>query len=360
MKRVLLTTGGTGGHVFPALAVADALRERFPGIEILFAGGDRGPERVWAADAGLRFAGLPARGVLGRGWRAAGAAWWLTRSVGAAVRLVREFRPEAVLGFGGYAGFSAVLAGWLLHVPTAIHEQNSVPGVANRVLGRLVRRVCISFPVDEGSFPAAKIVLTGNPVRAAIGSGAAERQEDGADRPLRILVLGGSQGARAVNDAVVAALPKLRELGAEVLHQAGRADAERTLAGYEAAGWDTVCVVPFIDDMAAAYAWADLAVCRAGATTVAELAVAGLPSVLIPFPHATHDHQTRNARYLESVGAAVLLAQVELDRTPLAGVVAHLAADAPRLAAMAGAARAAAKPDAALAVVEELEAIARA
>ena len=214
-----------------------------------------------------------------------------------AVRLVRSFRPQVVAGFGGYASFPAMAAAAMLGVPTVLHEQNSVPGVSNRLLGRLARAVLLSFPDALRRFPAATSTLTGNPVREDIAALHALPRTVSGER--RLLVLGGSQGAVAVNDAVIAALPRFREAGMTILHQAGERDADRVRAAYVAAGWSGDCVQAFIDDMATAYARADLAVCRAGASTVFELAAAGLPAVFIPFPFATHKHQAVNAQHLE-------------------------------------------------------------
>lgn len=192
MNRLILSTGGTGGHIFPALAVAEAVRSRLPDCRILFVGGHRGPERLWAEKAGLEFAALPARGVLGRGVRSLGALFWLGRSMLQAWRLLRSFRPDVVLGLGGYAGFSCTLTAAVMGIPTAVHEQNSVLGVSNRVLSRRVDRVLVSFADMELPEAArAKTVLTGNPIRGRI----LELPEDGRTAGRNVLVMGGSQGA---------------------------------------------------------------------------------------------------------------------------------------------------------------------
>ena len=364
MERVILTTGGTGGHIFPALAVAEEIRDRFPGARILFLGGDKGPERYLVPRAGVEFVGLPAEGVLGRGWRSLAACLRLGQGCVQAMILLGRFRPEAVLGFGGYAAFSGVLAGVLRGVPTAVHEQNSVPGVANRLLGCLVKRIFLSYPDTARAFNPAKALLTGNPVRADIGKlaehGFAEAAPNGNTRPMRLLVLGGSQGAAALNTAMLRALPKLKEAGVLIRHQTGKADFERVEAGYRAATGEPDGVVPFIEDMAEAYGWAHLVLCRAGATTAAELTVAGKPSVLVPFPHATHDHQRVNARFLEEAGAGVLVDEQRLMQTDSGELLLGLLSDRERrFAAMGRAAQRLGKPHAAAEVVAELERLAK-
>lgn len=358
MRRVIVTTGGTGGHIFPALAVAEELRARHPQARVLFVGGVRGPEARLAAEAGLEFAALPVRPVLGRGLRALAAGWWLLPGLGKALVLHGRFKPQVVVGLGGYAAFASVLAAVLRRTPTAIHEQNSVPGLTNRLLGRLVDRVMVSFPDRAGSFPATKVTWTGNPVRKSIVALARSERQEGGDRGKRLLVLGGSQGAVAVNDAVLEALPRLRQAGVEIRHQTGAHDYERVTTRYATMEGLKATVEPFIQDMAEAYAWAGLALCRAGATTVAELAVAGVPSVLIPFPHATHQHQSVNARFLEQAGAARCIEQSELPGRDLAMELIWLLENTVELERMAAAARAIGKPMAAAAVVDCLEELA--
>lgn len=350
MIRVAVTTGGTGGHIFPALAVVEAIRELAPEAELLFIGGG-GPEATLATKAGIPFVGLPAHGVFGRGLRALGAPVWMARALGQAVKLLSQNRPSVVAGFGGYAGFIPVVAARLMGIPTAIHEQNSVPGMTNKVLGRFVDRVFVTYPDREHAFPVGKTVRLGNPIRGEIaavaGTGDAARRH--------VLVLGGSQGARAINDAVLGILPRLLDAGLKVRLQAGQADFDRVgaraaeiVAGRSRAGQEPELVIEnFIEDMAEAYGWADLVLARSGASTLAELTVAGKPSILIPFPFATHDHQAVNAAYLAEAGAAVRILQADLPRHDLAGEILELFHDPARLAAMAEAARGQAMPEAA-------------
>ncbi|WP_045218100.1 undecaprenyldiphospho-muramoylpentapeptide beta-N-acetylglucosaminyltransferase [Desulfonatronum thioautotrophicum] len=354
MKRVILTTGGTGGHIFPALAVAEELRERHPKIALLFVGGRRGPEEKLASHAGLDFVALPVSGVLGRGWRALGILGWLPRSVLRAIAIVRRFKPDVVLGLGGYAGFPLVLAAWILRVPTAIHEQNSLPGMTNRLLGRIVPRVMLSMPDDHNLFDARKVVVTGNPLRKSIRR-LRSAQPEGESPRRNVLVLGGSQGARALNQAVLDSLEGFREERISLWHQTGAADWERVSREYVRLGWEQTRVEPFIENVAEAYGWADLVVCRAGATTLAELMVMGKPSVLVPFPYATHNHQMLNARHLEQSGAALVLMESYLAQVQLWTVIKDLLDIPGKLRDMRKAAWALGRPEAGVLVVQELE-----
>lgn len=360
LQRVLLTTGGTGGHVFPALAVAEELQRRNPQVEIMFVGSQYGPEARMVTNAGLDFRGLPVRGFVGRGFKALGAGLLMSQAVFRAMWIVCGFKPQVTVGFGGYAAFAPMLASRLRGVPTALHEQNAVAGVSNKVLARLSKRVCLSLPDTEG-FVAHKCVLTGNPVRQAVAHVEAARRAaadhapgNGSQGP-KLLVVGGSLGAHSLNTCLVAALPALKAAGVELLHQTGKQDFEKVQAAYVQAGYGPDCVQPFIEDMATAYAWADMALCRAGATTVAELAAAGLPAVLVPFPFATHDHQTFNARTLARTGAAVLVQEADMQQVNISALLLRLLQDRAALQAMAKAAYAQARVDAAARVVDELE-----
>ncbi len=356
MKRILLTTGGTGGHIFPALAVAEKIRECFPECRILFVGGKKGPERELATRAGLEFKALSTQGVLGRGLRSLPALACMGWGVFKAMCLIRSFKPDAIIGFGGYAGFAPVMAGALQKVPTAIHEQNSIPGMSNRMLGSRVDRIFLSFPDQDGFFPAARTCFTGNPVRREIV--ALSKKNGTTSRGKNLLILGGSQGATAINEAVMEVLPSLCAEQMVIWHQTGTKDLERVRARYR-----ELCpearVEPFIQDMAAAYTFADVVLCRAGATTLAELALAGKASILIPFPYAVHDHQLKNARHLEEAGAALVLVQSYLQDVNLTRVIADLLEMPEKLRAMNRAARSLGKPRAADAIVKGLEELIR-
>lgn len=361
LQRVLLTTGGTGGHVFPALAVAEELQRRNPQVKIMFVGSQYGPEARMVTNAGLDFRGLPVRGFVGRGFKALGAGLLMSQAVFRAMWIVCGFKPQVTVGFGGYAAFAPMLASRLRGVPTALHEQNAVAGVSNKVLARLSKRVCLSLP-DTAGFAAHKCVLTGNPVRQAVArvglarSAAAAKYAPGAGpQGRKLLVVGGSLGAHRLNECLVAVLPALKEAGIELLHQTGKQDFEKVQAAYVQAGYGPDCVQPFIEDMAAAYAWADMALCRAGATTVAELAAAGLPAVLVPFPFAAHDHQTFNARTLARAGGAVLVQEADMQQVSISALLLRLLQDGAALQTMAKAAHAQARVDAAARVADELE-----
>ena len=351
MERVILTTGGTGGHIFPALAVAEELRARHPGIQVLFVGSECGPEAELSTRAGLSFIGLPVRGFWGRGLKSLGAAVGMLRALWRAFFLLRCFAPQVVMGFGGYAAFAAVLAARCLNIPAAVHEQNALAGVSNKILGKLTGNILCSLPDTQG-FWGCSAVPAGNPVRRCIvEAGQKARRGEGK----RLLIMGGSQGAKAVNTYVAQALQRFKEAGIAIWHQSGSADYERMRAVYKDAGMEGARLEAFIHDMGQAYAWADLALCRSGATTVAELAACGLPAACIPFPHATHDHQTMNARLLERQGAALVVAEHELDRRDFAGMVIALLHSPEKIAAMSEAAHKLARPQAAAAVVDFLE-----
>lgn len=352
LKRVLITTGGTGGHIFPALALARYIREMFPGCEIIFAGGEYGPEREMAAREGIKFRSFPARGVLGRGLKSLGSFYWMSRSLVQCLKFMRSFKPQVVVGFGGYAGFMPVLAARWLRIPTAVHEQNSFPGVTNKILGKKADRVFLSFPDEKNIFPPEKVMITGNPVRGELTK-RVRHSSAMTGQARRLLVIGGSQGARAVNDYILKGLQELKAMNVEIWHQTGKADYQRVAGVYEKE-CPGARVEAFIDDMAEAYGFASLVVCRAGASTLAELCVMGKPSILIPFPYATHDHQMTNARYLENKGAAMVLAQSSLDGVNLARIILDLMEMPEKLGSMGRAALSMGNPDAAEKIVDEL------
>jgi UDP-N-acetylglucosamine--N-acetylmuramyl-(pentapeptide) pyrophosphoryl-undecaprenol N-acetylglucosamine transferase len=355
--RLAIAGGGTGGHLFPGLATARELTRRRPEAEILFVTGERRMETRILERSGCRQRSIRVEPLKGRGWKGALAAVpGLPRSLAQSRRVLKEFAPRAVLGVGGYASGPVCLAARTLGISTAIHEQNSYPGLTNRLLCRVVDRVFISFEVSRSRFPAGRLVLTGNPVREEILEIEPRTIDPG--RPLSLLVMGGSQGARAVNTAVADALVLLKDRGVEVrvVHQTGDGDYERVLGLYTERGIRGV-VTPFIEDMAGTYAEVDLVVGRAGAGTVAELAVLGKPSILIPFPHAANDHQVTNARVLADGGGAVLLLQADLDGPILADLLERYSRDRTPLRRMSERALEKARPEAARAIVDGLEAL---
>lgn len=354
--RVLIAGGGTGGHLFPGIALAEQIVAA--GGEVRFVGTERGIEARVVPEQGYGLELIEVSGIKGRGIKGLIAgllrlprAWLQSR------RIIRRFNPDVVVGVGGYASGPIVATASLMRRPTAILEQNSVPGITNRILARLVRRVFATFPDPRGHFPARKLTLLGNPIRAELVERLehARAQVGGAQQhPPRLFVFGGSQGARALNSALIESAAALAEAlpGLEIWHQTGAGELERVREGYAAAGLldsatARVRVVPFIKDMTEPYAWCDLVVCRAGATSLSELAAVGCPALLVPFPHATDDHQTHNAASLVAAGAAVMIAERELDSARLVGEVTALLGDRDKLADMRGKMLGAAKPRAA-------------
>jgi UDP-N-acetylglucosamine--N-acetylmuramyl-(pentapeptide) pyrophosphoryl-undecaprenol N-acetylglucosamine transferase len=344
MGPVLIMAGGTGGHIFPGIAVARALQAQ--AVPVIWLGSRVGLENRLVPEAGLNLETIAVTGLRGKGRLALLAApFRLLRALLQALRVVRRHRPRSVLSLGGFAAGPGGLAAWLLRRPLLVHEQNSVPGMTNRLLARLARRVLCGFP--QAFPPATATEWVGNPVRAEIAAlpRPASRMT-GRSGPLRVLVLGGSQGARALNRALPQALQELPAGAIELRHQCGPQRLDEARAAYAACA-AMVSVEAFIDDMAAAYGWADLVICRAGALTVAELCAAGIGALLVPFPAAVDDHQTANARQLVEVGAARLLPEGDDLGHRLGDALHALLGDRAALLAMAEAARRLARPDAA-------------
>ncbi|WP_127477876.1 undecaprenyldiphospho-muramoylpentapeptide beta-N-acetylglucosaminyltransferase [Sulfurivermis fontis] len=352
--RILIMAGGTGGHVFPGLAVAQELRRR--GAQVSWLGTRAGIEAELVPQAGIAIDYISIAGLRGKG-----ALGWLlaplriVRALWQSFAVLRRREPQAVLGLGGFASGPGGLAAWLTGRPLLIHEQNAVAGLTNRLLGRVAKEVMQAFP---GTFAEAPWVSTcGNPVREEIAALAAPELRYAAHQgPLRLLVVGGSLGAMALNETVPRALALL-PVGQRPLvrHQTGRSHFEQVQHLYQAAGVEGE-LLPFIDDMAAAYDWADVVLCRAGALTVSELAAAGVAAVLVPYPHAVDDHQTRNAAFLVDAAAALLLPQHTMNAETLAALLRRFTADPDAgrtaLLAMAQAARALAQPAATATVAE--------
>lgn len=357
--KVVIAGGGTGGHLYPGIAIAEVLKDR--GDDVLFVGTARGIEATAVPKAGfdlalIKVGGLKRLSVL----RKLKTAWELPRSVFASMAILRKHRAEAVVGVGGYASGPVVLAARMMGIPTAVCEQNSVPGLTNRILGKMVRRVFGTFAHAAPQFPSHKFKLVGNPVRASFLASIAAHDAGGAvpHVPGRVFVVGGSQGARPLNENVPGAIAALKARGLEVsvVHQTGKAECDKTKAAYDALGLTDADVRPFIDDMVAEYRAAHVVVCRAGATTCAELGALGVPSILVPFPQAADDHQTLNARELADDGGAVLLPQHTLDADALADAIAQLTSDPAARAEMARRARAFGRPDAARIIADSIHA----
>ncbi|MBO8142091.1 MAG: undecaprenyldiphospho-muramoylpentapeptide beta-N-acetylglucosaminyltransferase [Firmicutes bacterium] len=372
--RILIAAGGTGGHIFPGITIAQTIRRRNPEAEILFVGSRRGMEADIVPRFGFAFDAIPAHylrrqlslDVLRTGFTA-------LRGLARAAAIVRRFRPDVAVGTGGYVSGPVVAAALLLRVPVVIQEQNAFPGLTNRVLGRFACRVALGNAAAQAYFRAShRVTVTGNPIRSHIltatrGHGLTAFGLE-PSRPT-LLVFGGSQGGRTINRAVQEAAPELTErLGLQMLHQTGRAGFDAIVnhlgdrirwigPDHAAAGrWH---VLPFIHDMPAAYAAADLVISRAGAITLAEVTARGLPSVLVPYPFSAEGHQEANARVMAEAGAAVVVPDRELDGERLVKTVEELLRDPARLERMARASRGLARPDAAERIASLIEEAAR-
>ena len=371
----MIAGGGTGGHLFPGIAVAEAARRRDPDGAILFVGSERGLEARVVPSAGFVLEALPTTPLRGRGARdRVRAIAGLAAGVGRARGVIRRFAPDAIVGLGGYASAPAVIAGRLAATPIVLLEQNARPGLTTRLLARFADRVCVSFPESAAAFAAGKAVVTGNPVRWRAADGAvasspaassgtamsassvASPETTAGGRGLALLIFGGSAGARTLNLAGPALAAALADVpGLSIVHQTG-ADSEAAVRAAYASAGVAADVRPFITDMRAAYAAADLVVCRAGATTIAELAALGKPAILVPYPYAADDHQRANAESLVGVGAAAMVLDAEASGERLAAEVRRLLAPAAR-ATMAARVRALAHPDAAERVLATVEAL---
>ena len=331
--RLLLAGGGTGGHLFPAVALAQLLLKQDDNSVVQFVGTERGLEQRLLPKLGLPLATVDMVGVVGRGWRGKLELLpKLFKSLGQAKKILGHFGPDLVIGVGGYASVPVLLMAKMTGIPYLIHEQNAIPGLSNRLLGKGAKLICLSFTDSDSGFDRNKTLVTGNPLRQELDNVSTEIPQRG-----KLLIFGGSRGARAINQGVIKMLPLLHdwEQKPELLHQTGDDDYLQVQQGYRDAGFDPQQVVPFIDDMAAAYTEASLVICRAGATTLAELTNCGRAAILIPFPHAAGDHQTANAKALKDAGAAILLPQDELTPERLATLVKSLLDDRQTLQNMA-------------------------
>ena len=349
--RLIVTGGGTGGHLFPGIAVATAMRDRIASTRVLFIGTSRLLDQQALAGLGFELAALECGGVKGLGLSGRLRSLFLMPgALLASLRMLKRFKPDLVFGVGGYVTGPVVLAAKLLRVPIAIHEQNSVPGMANRMAGKLADRVFISLPCIP-PFPREKTVQTGNPLRRDILD-AAGREKQVADKPT-LLILGGSQGAHRVNVLMMEAMERIQQqhLPLRLIHQTGTADQEQVANGYKNLGVDAE-VSAFIQDMAEVYSRADLAVSRAGATTLAELAVMGLPAVLIPYPYAADDHQVTNGEYYVKGCGCRMMRESGLTGEILARTISECLQNREELHTMAANMKTLAMPDATSRIVD--------
>jgi UDP-N-acetylglucosamine--N-acetylmuramyl-(pentapeptide) pyrophosphoryl-undecaprenol N-acetylglucosamine transferase len=345
--RVLIAGGGTGGHLFPGIALAEEVSTRHPANDVVFVGTRRGLEARVVPANGYKLETITSRGLKGMGpVRLLLGLLALPLSFLESSFLLWRYRPDVVVGVGGYSSGPVVMAAWLMGIPTAVQEQNALPGITNKLLGKLVKAVFLAFEEARRFFPEKKVHVIGNPIRKKLMDNYLRNT-----RPhdkFTVLIFGGSLGAKGLNARVIDALKHLEDLKGELkfLHQTGKNDVETVRAGYAAGGFDAD-VVEFIDDMSEAYAKSELVICRAGATTLAELTVCKKASILIPFPYATDDHQAVNASALVNAGAAVMFREAELTGEKLAAELRALKADGERRKKMERAAGLLGRPEAA-------------
>jgi len=352
--KMLIAGGGTGGHLYPGVALAEDLTTRQKGNEVLFVGTERGIEARVIPELGyplakIDVAGLKRQGLVGllRGLLKLPGSFFQCRAI------LKRFAPDVAVGVGGYASGPMIMSAWLSGIPTVILEQNTVPGITNRILGRFVNQVFVTFESSSVYFPKRKVQALGNPIRRALLENFLRSKLPGPSEVFTILVLGGSQGAHAVNLRMIEAAGHLGELEGKlrVVHQSGAADEEIVRRGYTEIGFDAE-VVPFIEDMSAAYRRADLVIARAGATTIAEIQVVKKASLLIPYPYAADNHQELNAKAMVDAGASIMLVERELDGPRLAQEIRRLYADRDRLLEMERAASRVGRPEAAREIVD--------
>ena len=317
-KRLLVMAGGTGGHVFPGIAVAKLLQSH--GWEIHWLGTHKRMEANLVPQHGFDISFIDVEGVRGNGFlRLLKAPFKLIKAVHQARQVIKSFKPDVVLGMGGFASGPGGIAAWLLRVPLVLHEQNAVAGMTNRVLAKIATTVMVAF---DNALPGVKKQVVGNPIRADILAQVNHRKI-GQSQPLNLLIVGGSLGAKVLNETLPQVLPLLEARhGISIRHQVGKGNTELVQQAYQYAS--NVEVSDFIDDMADAYQWANLVVCRAGALTVSEIAALGLPAVFVPLPYAVDDHQTKNAQVLADLGAATLLPQHRMTASVLAEMINQL------------------------------------
>ncbi len=352
--RLLVTGGGTGGHLFPGIALAQAVIQTNADSEVMFIGTERKVDKNSLANLGFKTTTIRCQGIKGKSVsQILSALIQLPIGLFEAMKIIRQFKPDLVFGVGGYVTGPVIVAARLLGVATCIHEQNTVPGLANKILGRIVNRVFVSLPGSEKYFPARKTILSGNPIRSNLLAKAKEDKQHQPANQATILILGGSQGARRLNSLVLEAakqcLVNLTPIP-EIIHQTGEADEEQAKKVYAELGMHAR-VDAFISDMAEVYSQADLIVSRAGATTLAEIMVFGKPAILVPFPYAADNHQEKNGRILVNSGGCMMFRQSELTGEKLGNEISRLLNDKKLLHEMADKSGKLAKPEATMTIV---------
>ena len=358
--RIIIAGGGTGGHLFPGIAIAQEVKKRCQEVHILFVVGRRKMEKDIILKAGFEIRSIDVEGLVGKDLLQLIRAFIkVIKSTIQSFLIMRTFKPHLTVGVGGYTSGPVCLMGWFFRVPTAIHEQNSIPGITNRILAPLMKKVFISFEESRLYFKNKKLLLSGNPIRDELINPKVFSKRVFESDPVQmrfvILVMGGSQGARAINKAVLFALKELETEGVVpfMIHQTGSQELEEVIAEYNKIGIEAE-VTAFIDNIADAYARADLVICRAGATTIAELAALGKPSILVPYPYATHKHQDFNAKSLAVSGGADIILEKDLNGATLARKIKIYMEDPDALKQMSLFALEAGRPRAKGIIVEEL------
>jgi UDP-N-acetylglucosamine--N-acetylmuramyl-(pentapeptide) pyrophosphoryl-undecaprenol N-acetylglucosamine transferase len=332
--RIIIAGGGTGGHLFPGIAIAEEILARGNTNKVVFIGTKKGIEHRMLAGLGYELEEIDVEGVKGRGLKALmKVTYQIPHSMWQSRQILKRFCPDIVIGVGGYASGPAVITARMMGIPTAIAEQNAIPGITNRILSKFAHLIFVTYAQTKEWFPQSKVIVSGNPVRKVFAILRAQVREEKQYRQL--LIFGGSQGAAAINKIIIAMMPQLQKMKDElrVLHQAGDRDVEMMKKAYEQFGL-TAEVMPFIVNMADAYAASDLIICRAGATSLAEITAAGKAAILIPYPFAANDHQTKNAQVLASAGAAIMINENELTAQKLFDVINKLLTDKQRLGQM--------------------------
>jgi UDP-N-acetylglucosamine--N-acetylmuramyl-(pentapeptide) pyrophosphoryl-undecaprenol N-acetylglucosamine transferase len=332
--RIVIAGGGTGGHLFPGIAIAEEFLKRNDKAQVIFIGTEKGIEGKLLGQLGYDLRTIDIEGLKGRGLKAlAKGVYQVPQSIWQSRRILRKYNPHLVVGVGGYASGPAVLTAHFMGIPTAIAEQNAIPGVTNRILGKFVNLIFITYAKTATWFEQSKVILSGNPVRAAFIAGRepAEKKKSF----WQLLIFGGSQGAEAINKAMVNILPQLQKIKnkIQIVHQTGARQMEKIKQAYKVTGIKAN-VLPFIVDMAGAYQRADLIICRAGATSLAEITASGKAAILIPYPWAANNHQTKNAQTMAEAGAAVMIRESELGSDKLFGVIENLLYDEQKLRKM--------------------------
>jgi len=355
--RVIIAGGGTGGHLFPGIAIAQAFTGKNPGSEILFVGAGNRFEKTTVEKAGFNHGSISAEGIKGRGLlKQLRSVLKIPKGMFESFKIIRDFKPDLVIGVGSYSSGPLVIMAWLLRVKTALHEQNTIPGITNSILSRFADRVYVSFEETKKRLSPQKAVLAGNPLRREIIDAAVRNIPAGSsdcNAPFTVLILGGSQGAHKINMAVIGALPFLKNREKYFLvHQTGAQDEEYVAGAYERSGISCM-VKQFFEDMAERYSAANLVICRAGATTVAEVTAMGLGAIFIPYPYAADDHQALNARALSDSGASEMILEKDLTAEILSERIEYYAGHPGELYKMASAAKKFGRPDAAEFIVND-------